>query len=65
MIALAKYAIMAGFVGTFLGGVLVVFRTWLDRELRIPEDIETRLEAPVIAVLPLIGGSRTEFGRGR
>ena len=65
MLGLVKYAIMAGFVGAFLGGVLVVVRTWLDRELRIPEDIEARLEAPVIAVLPLIGGSRTEFGRGR
>lgn len=65
MMALAKYAIMAGVVGVLLGGVLVVFRTWLDRDLRIPEDIEVRLEAPVIAVLPLIGGSRTEFGRGR
>jgi uncharacterized protein involved in exopolysaccharide biosynthesis len=65
MVSLVKYAIMAGFVGTFLGLVLVVFRTWLDRELRIPEDIEGRLEAPVIAVLPLIGGARTEFSRGR
>ncbi len=65
MTSLIKYAIMAGFVGTFIGLVLVVFRTWLDRELRIPEDIEGRLEAPVIAVLPLLGGSRTEFGRGR
>ena len=65
MVGLLKYAIMAGFVGAFLGVVLVVFRTWLDRELRIPEDIEIRLETPVIAVLPLIGGPRTEFGRGR
>ena len=63
--SLLKYAIMAGFVGSFLGAVLVVFRTWIDRELRIPEDIEGRLDAPVIAVLPQIGGSRTEFGRGR
>lgn len=65
MTSIAKYAIMAGFVGAFLGLVLVVFRTWLDRELRIPEDIEGRLEAPVIAVLPLIGGARRELGSGR
>jgi uncharacterized protein involved in exopolysaccharide biosynthesis len=65
MLGLLKYAIMAGFVGTFLGGVLVVFRTWLDRELRIPEDVERRIEAPVIAVLPLIGPARRELGRGR
>lgn len=65
MISLVKYAIMAGFVGAFLGAVLIVFRTWLDRDLRIPEDIEARLEAPVIAVLPLIAAPRTEFGRGR
>jgi capsular polysaccharide biosynthesis protein len=65
MFALAKYAVMAAFVGTFIGAVLVVFRTWLDRDLRIPEDVEARLEAPVLAVLPLIGPNRTEFGRGR
>lgn len=63
--SLLKYAFMAGCVGGFLGAVLVVFRTWLDRDLRIPEDIETRLEAPVVAVLPLIGSTRTGFGRGR
>ena len=65
MMSIVKYAIMAGFVGLFLGMVLVVFRTWLDRELRIPEDIEGRLDVPVIAVMPMIGSSRTELRSGR
>jgi uncharacterized protein involved in exopolysaccharide biosynthesis len=65
MMSLVKYAVMAGFVGLFLTGVLVVFRTWLDSDLRIPEDIEGRLDVPVIAVMPMIGSTRTEFGRGR
>ncbi len=60
-ISIAKFAIFAAMVGAGIGGVLVVFRTWMSREIRIPEDIETRLEIPVIAVLPLV----VEAGRGR
>jgi uncharacterized protein involved in exopolysaccharide biosynthesis len=64
LMALAKMAILAGMLGSFLGGVLVVLRTWLDRELRIPEDIEARLGRPVIAVLPLMAEPKLGAGRG-
>jgi uncharacterized protein involved in exopolysaccharide biosynthesis len=65
VIALAKLSLLAGVLGCCVGGVLIVFRTWLDRELRIPEDVEARLGRPVIAVLPLIGEPGTGVSRGR
>ena len=64
MIALAKYAIMAGFVGTFLGGVLVVFMTWLDRELRNkPAGISTRSLKRMLLLSKSVTNMRKYFGR--
>lgn len=64
MFALAKYAVMAGFVGVFLGAVLVVFRTWINRSLRGPGEIEALLNTSVIAILPQFE-TRTESSNGR
>ena len=62
--SLVKYGIMAAMLGFVLAFVLIVLRTWLDRELRIPEDVETRLGRPVIAVLPLIPEAKIGVARG-
>lgn len=49
------FGVLGGGVGLFIGGVLVVFRTWVDEgSLRGPEDIEVRLGMPVLAVLPAV-----------
>ena len=65
VMALAKYVVMTAMLGFVLGSVLIVFRTWLDRDLRIPDDIETRLGRPVIGVLPLIAEPKIGAARGR
>jgi uncharacterized protein involved in exopolysaccharide biosynthesis len=51
---LAMLAIAAGILGAALGGILIVFRTWLDRALRVTADVQLRLQAPVIGALPTI-----------
>ena len=50
----ALLAIAAGFLGLALGAILIVFRTWLDRALRVTADVQLRLQAPVVGTLPTI-----------
>lgn len=50
----AVLAIAAGFLGLALGGILIVFRTWMDRALRVTADVQLRLQAPVVGSLPTI-----------
>jgi capsular polysaccharide biosynthesis protein len=51
---MAVLAIAAGFLGLALGGILIVFRTWMDRALRVTADVQLRLQAPVVGSLPTI-----------
>lgn len=50
----ALLAIAAGFLGLALGSILIVFRTWMDRALRVTADVQLRLQAPVIGALPTV-----------
>lgn len=41
-------------LGSGMGAMLIVVRTWSDQRLRRPEDVESRLKVPVLGSLPRI-----------
>ena len=43
---LVVLAFAAAILGAALGGILIVFRTWMDRALRVTADVQLRLQAP-------------------
>jgi uncharacterized protein involved in exopolysaccharide biosynthesis len=46
--------VIGGVLGVALGATLVVLRTWLDGTVRGAASVETRLNLPVLAVVPAI-----------
>ncbi len=49
------------FAGALFMGVLLAFlRDYLDQTVKTPEDVETKLDVPVLGMLPLIKASKSE-----
>lgn len=54
---------LGGFAGLMFGLVLAFARYWLDRTFRTAEDIERRLQLPILGVLPRTDGSSERRSR--
>ncbi|HEX5141478.1 MAG TPA: hypothetical protein VFX19_11075 [Dehalococcoidia bacterium] len=64
VIAALKFVVLAGALGGVIGCFMVILRTWFDHEVRIAEDVEARLGAPVVAVMPLLSETRMGTASG-
>ena len=55
---LIKQIVIGAFIGGVIGVVIVFIKFYFDTTVKSSEEVESKLNLPVIGIIPLVGGRK-------